>query len=51
MSKMADLHVQIQEMAMDGYTVEHIVTTLNIPKSWVTAAIEAADDYSFDFIL
>ena len=44
MGKMSDLQIQIQEMVMDGYTVEHIATTLDIPKSWVTEASAMLDD-------
>ncbi len=29
---------------MDGYTVEHIATTLDVPKSWVTEATMALDE-------
>ena len=44
MGKMSDLQVQIQEMVMDGYTVDHIATTLDVPKSWVTEATMALDE-------
>ena len=44
MGRMSDLQVQIQEMVMDGFTVEHIATTLEVPKSWVHEAAMALDD-------
>ena len=44
MGRMSDLQVQIQEMVMDGFTVEHIATTLEVPKSWVYEATMALDD-------
>lgn len=44
MSKMADLQIQIQEMLMDGFTIDHIATTLDVPESWVNEAIEALND-------
>ena len=44
MGKMSDMQVQIQEMLMDGFTIDHIATTLDVPKSWVTEAGEALDD-------
>ena len=46
MGRMSDLQVQIQEMVMDGFTVEHIATTLEVPKSWVHEATMALDDES-----
>jgi hypothetical protein len=31
-------------MVMDGFTIEHIATTLDVPKSWVHEATMALDD-------
>jgi hypothetical protein len=44
MGRMSDLQVQIQEMVMDGFTIEHIATTLEVPKSWVIEASAMLDD-------
>ena len=44
MSRMSDHQVQIQEMLMDGFTIDHIATTLDVPKSWVIEAGEELDD-------
>lgn len=44
MGRIADLQIQIQEMAMEGFTIDHIATTLDVPKSWVNEAIEALND-------
>jgi len=31
-------------MVMDGFTIEHIAATLEVPKSWVTEASAMLDD-------
>lgn len=46
MSKLKDLVIQIQDMALNGYDAEDIAVILDVPRSWVDEAVAMDDDYS-----
>ena len=46
MSKVKDLVVQIQDMALNGYDAEDIAMILDVPRAWVTEAVAMDADYS-----
>ena len=48
MSKMKDLVIQIQDMAMNGYDAEDIAMILDVPLSWVEEACGMVDDSDYD---
>ena len=46
MSKLKDLMIQIQDMAINGYDAEDIAMILDVPRSWVTEAAFDDSDYN-----
>ena len=48
MSKMSELIIQIQDMALNGYDVEDIAMILEVPQSWVYEACSMVDDSDYD---
>ena len=46
MSKLKDLVIQIQDMALNGYDAEDIAVILDVPRSWVDEAVAMDADYS-----
>ncbi len=48
MSKVKDLVVKIQDMALNGYDAEDIALIMDVPKSWVYEAVGMADDSDYD---
>lgn len=44
MSKLKDLVIQIQDMALNGYDAEDIAVILDVPRSWVDEAVAMDDD-------
>lgn len=44
MSKMAELHAEVEEMIEAGHELPTIATVLNIPYNWVLAVAEEMTD-------
>lgn len=44
MSKMSELHIDIQEMLLNGYDADDIALILNVPQDWV---IQVAKDTGY----